>query len=80
MEKGSVYSLWTFFIVHAFIYAVSNFFLLIINLWLFRGGLWFYKPAFFWLLLVVLHYFITKLIIKGQFLKWRNQLVERLNK
>jgi len=81
MEKETIYSLWTFFIIHAVIAAITNLFLFIINLLTFprAHSIWFPLPLLIWGLIVFAHYYLTKLTIQGYFHKLKEQMIEKLN-
>lgn len=82
MEKETIYSLWTFFIIHAVIAAITNFLFLFINLITFpkAHSIWFIWPLLIWGLIIFGHYQLTKLIIKGYFHNLKDNLIEKLNK
>ncbi len=79
MDKESIYSIWTFFIIHAVIAATTCFFFLIINLLTYPKALWFHIPLLAWAFILVLHYYFNILYINGVFKNLSNQLIERLN-
>lgn len=79
LDQKSAYPLWLFFIIHAIVFAIANFFLLIINLIGSPFQLWFFAPLIVWGLVLDLHYQINKLIIKGFFSDLKNKVLEKLN-
>jgi hypothetical protein len=72
-------ALWLFFLVHAALFAGANLFLLLLNLAV-RDTFWFFYPFFFWLLFLLLHFYLNKLIISGFFHKLRDALLDRLDR
>ncbi|MDR2431697.1 MAG: 2TM domain-containing protein [Candidatus Margulisbacteria bacterium] len=72
-------ALWLFFLVHAALFAGANLFFLLLNLAL-RGTIWFFYPLVFWLLFLLLHFYLNKLIISGFFHRRWDALLDWLDR
>ncbi|MDR1998222.1 MAG: 2TM domain-containing protein [Candidatus Margulisbacteria bacterium] len=73
-------TLWGFFCVHALLFAAANLALILLNLLVYPGVLWFFYPLFFWLLLLILHYALNKLILSGFLRRGWDSLLDRLDR
>ena len=80
LSKEVSWTLWGFFLAHAALFVCVNLFFMLLNLALREGGIWFVTPLFFWLLLLLFHYALNKLIISGFFINLQHKILDRLEK